>query len=74
VVRQSTPVRRHLSRQRAFTLPIRVREVAGIEFPGWDPSTSFLVAEVEMSEAPELASAATTRASIPLAGWRTVSG
>jgi 2-polyprenyl-6-methoxyphenol hydroxylase-like FAD-dependent oxidoreductase len=31
-----------------------IRKAAGIEFPGWDPSTSSLVAEVEMSEEPEL--------------------
>jgi 2-polyprenyl-6-methoxyphenol hydroxylase-like FAD-dependent oxidoreductase len=31
-----------------------VRKAAGIEFPGWDPSTSSLIAEVEMSEEPEL--------------------
>src|SRR4051794_1606917 len=31
-----------------------VRKAAGIEFPGWDPTTSSLIAEVEMSEAPEL--------------------
>ena len=30
-----------------------VRKAAGIEFPGWDPSTSTLLAEVEMSEEPE---------------------
>jgi 2-polyprenyl-6-methoxyphenol hydroxylase-like FAD-dependent oxidoreductase len=30
-----------------------VRKAAGIEFPGWDPSRSSLVAEVEMSEEPE---------------------
>jgi 3-(3-hydroxy-phenyl)propionate hydroxylase len=30
-----------------------VRKKAGIEFPGWDPSTSFMIAEVEMSEEPE---------------------
>lgn len=30
-----------------------VRKAAGIEFPGWEPSTSFLVAEVEMEEEPE---------------------
>ncbi|RLT27852.1 MAG: hypothetical protein DWI48_02310 [Chloroflexi bacterium] len=29
-----------------------VRKHAGIEFPGWDPSTSFLLAEVEMTEVP----------------------
>ena len=31
-----------------------IRKAAGIEFPGWDPSISFLIAEVEMSEEPEL--------------------
>jgi 2-polyprenyl-6-methoxyphenol hydroxylase-like FAD-dependent oxidoreductase len=32
----------------------RIRKMAGIEFPGWDPTTSSLIAEVEMSEEPEL--------------------
>src|SRR5438093_3543006 len=31
-----------------------VRRAAGIEFPGWDPTTSSLIAEVEMTEEPEL--------------------
>jgi 2-polyprenyl-6-methoxyphenol hydroxylase-like FAD-dependent oxidoreductase len=31
-----------------------VRKTAGIEFPGWDPTTSSLLAEVEMAEEPEL--------------------
>jgi 2-polyprenyl-6-methoxyphenol hydroxylase-like FAD-dependent oxidoreductase len=31
-----------------------IRKAAGIEFPGWDPSTSWLIAEVEMDEQPEL--------------------
>jgi 3-(3-hydroxy-phenyl)propionate hydroxylase len=30
-----------------------IRKAAGIEFPGWDPTTSWLIAEVEMSEEPE---------------------
>ena len=30
-----------------------IRKAAGIEFPGWDPTTSSLVAEVEMAEEPE---------------------
>jgi 3-(3-hydroxy-phenyl)propionate hydroxylase len=30
-----------------------IRKTAGIEFPGWDPSVSSLIAEVEMSEEPE---------------------
>jgi 2-polyprenyl-6-methoxyphenol hydroxylase-like FAD-dependent oxidoreductase len=29
-----------------------IRKAAGIEFPGWDPSTSCLIAEVEMDEEP----------------------
>jgi len=31
----------------------RVRKAAGIEFPGWDPTTSSLIAQVEMTEKPE---------------------
>ncbi len=31
-----------------------IRKGAGIEFPGWEPSMSSLIAEVEMSEEPEL--------------------
>jgi 3-(3-hydroxy-phenyl)propionate hydroxylase len=30
-----------------------IRSAAGIEFPGWDPTTSSLIAEVEMREEPE---------------------
>jgi 3-(3-hydroxy-phenyl)propionate hydroxylase len=30
-----------------------IRKTAGIDFPGWDPSISFLIAEVQMSEEPE---------------------
>lgn len=30
-----------------------IRKKAGIDFPGWDPSTSYLIAEVEMDEEPE---------------------
>jgi 3-(3-hydroxy-phenyl)propionate hydroxylase len=29
-----------------------VRKAAGIEFPGWDPTTSHLIAEVELAEEP----------------------
>jgi 3-(3-hydroxy-phenyl)propionate hydroxylase len=29
-----------------------IRKAAGIEFPGWDPTTSSLIAEVEMAEEP----------------------
>ncbi len=31
-----------------------IRKAAGIDFPGWDPSTSYLIAEVEMSDEPAL--------------------
>jgi 2-polyprenyl-6-methoxyphenol hydroxylase-like FAD-dependent oxidoreductase len=31
-----------------------VRKAAGIEFPGWDPTTSSLIAEVDLAEEPEL--------------------
>src|SRR5919198_1006408 len=30
-----------------------IRRAAGIEFPGWDPTTSNLIAEVEMADEPE---------------------
>ena len=30
-----------------------IRKAAGIDFPGWDPTTSWLIAEVEWSEEPE---------------------
>ncbi|MCT7660006.1 FAD-dependent monooxygenase [Mycobacterium deserti] len=30
-----------------------IRKEAGIEFPGWDPSTSSLIAEIEMAEEPK---------------------
>jgi 2-polyprenyl-6-methoxyphenol hydroxylase-like FAD-dependent oxidoreductase len=30
-----------------------IRRAAGIEFPGWDPTVSHLIAEVEMAEEPE---------------------
>jgi 3-(3-hydroxy-phenyl)propionate hydroxylase len=31
-----------------------VRKTAGIDFPGWDPTTSFVIAEVEMEQEPEI--------------------
>ena len=30
-----------------------IRKKAGIDFPGWDPSTSYLIAEIEIAEEPE---------------------
>ena len=32
----------------------RIRKAAGIDFPGWDPTTSAIIAEVEMTEQPKL--------------------
>jgi 2-polyprenyl-6-methoxyphenol hydroxylase-like FAD-dependent oxidoreductase len=31
-----------------------IRKTAGIDFPGWDPSASYLIAEVDMDEEPEI--------------------
>jgi 3-(3-hydroxy-phenyl)propionate hydroxylase len=31
-----------------------IRKTAGIDFPGWDASTSFMIAEVEMDEEPKV--------------------
>ncbi|QKD03634.1 hypothetical protein EB235_20905 [Mesorhizobium loti R88b] len=31
-----------------------IRKVAGIEFPGWDPTMSWMIAEVEMAQEPAL--------------------
>ena len=31
-----------------------VRKSAGIDFPGWDPTTSYLIAQVEMTDEPEI--------------------
>ena len=31
-----------------------VRKAAGIDFPGWDPTTTWVIAEVEMADEPEL--------------------
>ena len=31
-----------------------IRKAAGIEFPGWDPTISCLIAEVEMTDEPKL--------------------
>jgi 3-(3-hydroxy-phenyl)propionate hydroxylase len=30
-----------------------IRKAAGIEFPGWDPTTGSLIAEVELAEKPQ---------------------
>ncbi|HZA86545.1 MAG TPA: FAD-dependent monooxygenase [Acidimicrobiales bacterium] len=42
-----------------------IRKAAGIEFPGWGPTTSHLIAEVEMAEEPAWAYAATRSGSNP---------
>ena len=44
-----------------------VRKTAGIEFAGWDPTTSWLIAEVEMEQEPEFG----LRRAVASAGWRT---
>jgi 2-polyprenyl-6-methoxyphenol hydroxylase-like FAD-dependent oxidoreductase len=31
-----------------------IRKTAGIDFPGWDPTSSYLIAEVEMEDEPEI--------------------
>ena len=31
-----------------------IRKTAGIDFPGWDPTASFLIAQVEMDDEPEI--------------------
>ena len=45
-----------------------IRKAAGIEFPGWDPTMSWLIAEVETSEEPAWGFRRT-----PLASMRSVS-
>jgi 2-polyprenyl-6-methoxyphenol hydroxylase-like FAD-dependent oxidoreductase len=42
-----------------------IRKAAGIDFPGWDPSISNLIAEVEMREDPELGTRRMTGAFMP---------
>ena len=42
-----------------------IRKAAGIEFPGWDATTSCLIAEVRWPRSRSGAYAAMTRASIP---------
>ena len=51
-----------------------VRKAAGIDFPGWDPTTSSLLAEVEMAEEPELGVRRTPSACMPWARSSTRSG
>lgn len=48
-----------------------IRKAAGIDFPGWDATTSNLIAEVKLVRSRSGASAAMTRASARSAGWRT---
>ena len=48
-----------------------IRKAAGIEFPGWDPTISSLIAEAEIARSRNWASAMTTRALRQWAGWRT---
>jgi 2-polyprenyl-6-methoxyphenol hydroxylase-like FAD-dependent oxidoreductase len=48
-----------------------IRKAAGIEFPGWDPTRSNLIAEVETTEERRGAFATTPPASTPSTRWRT---
>ena len=49
-----------------------IRKAAGIEFPGWDPTVSNLLAEVEMAEPPPNGASATTPAAFMAWGaWST---
>ena len=49
-----------------------VRKAAGIEFPGWDPTTSGLIAEVELAEEAGMGHPPGRRsACMPSAGWST---
>ena len=47
-----------------------VRKTAGIEFPGWEPTTSWLIAEVETGEEPKWGGTRMRAASMESAGWR----
>ena len=47
-----------------------VRKLAGIDFPGSDPSVSSIVAEVEMRGEPEFGFRSTRMASMPCARWK----
>ena len=48
-----------------------IRKKAGIDFPGWDPSVSYLIAEVDMTVSRSWASAVATGASMASADSRT---
>ncbi len=41
-----------------------VRKAAGIDFPGWEPTTSYLIAEAEMAEEPRAGASAATSVGI----------
>ena len=43
-----------------------IRKAAGIEFPGWDPTTSWIIAEVEMERAAGVRPAPRVVASVPV--------
>jgi len=55
-----------------------IRKAAGIEFPGWDPTTSTLIAQVEVTEEPEWGTrrdaigvhAFSRLVSMPSPGWK----
>jgi 3-(3-hydroxy-phenyl)propionate hydroxylase len=47
-----------------------IRKTAGIEFPGWDPTASWLIAEVEVAEEPKWGFTRMRSASMRSARWR----
>ena len=49
-----------------------IRKAAGIEFPEWDPTTSWLIAEVEMDEEPKWGFTRMRSAPMPSVGWSMV--
>jgi len=51
----------------------RVRKQAGIDFPGWEASTSYLIAEAEMADEPAWGVRRGKEGSMPSASWRMAS-
>ena len=48
-----------------------VRKAAGIDFPGWEPSKSSLIAEVELTDEPHAGSITTRWGSPASTSWKT---
>ena len=49
-----------------------IRKTAGIEFAGWDATTSCIIAEVEMAEEPQWGLGRDSRGPYGISGWRAV--